>query len=441
MDNDNAMKMAEEGDALTGVPRRTIVKGAAWSIPIIAAAVAVPAYAASGDKKLTFGPVSGCAAVGAQTSLTLTLANPAAGDTAVVSLVGTGYTFADGSTTMTVPVATGTATVVVKNVTGAGNVTVHAVLTGAPAVTADATVKPSCTGPGGTVFANVGDYDAAESVNGNLYVTGNYPTTAYMTVLNAATGAVVANWDIASQLRGPGAVSPGYSAQPYDVVASPDGTRVYVSYAGHGSMNGGFDNGVLILDAATGALIQRIETGGLGGDMHGGATAGRGLELSADGTRLTSLGGLSAKVIDTATGAILRDIPVPTVELSGTVSPDGATLYLPFGGDGNDVDVVDAATGTVIRTLVNVSIGQGTNAGHLAISPDGRTLYSHNGSTLMATDIATDTVVSTHTLPQFTGPAGPENFPQDIGISLDGTHAWVPYAGYFQNPKLIKVDL
>lgn len=38
-----------------GISRRTLVKGAAWSVPVIAAAVAVPARAASGDDPLLLG--------------------------------------------------------------------------------------------------------------------------------------------------------------------------------------------------------------------------------------------------------------------------------------------------------------------------------------------------------------------------------------------------
>ncbi|WP_353112314.1 hypothetical protein [Microbacterium sp.] len=39
--------MTDSASPSTPIPRRTIVKGAAWSVPIVAAAVAVPAYAAS----------------------------------------------------------------------------------------------------------------------------------------------------------------------------------------------------------------------------------------------------------------------------------------------------------------------------------------------------------------------------------------------------------
>ncbi|MFE6736259.1 hypothetical protein [Microbacterium sp. NPDC057650] len=39
--------MAQDGDG-RGIRRRNVLKGAAWSVPVVAAAVAVPAHAASG---------------------------------------------------------------------------------------------------------------------------------------------------------------------------------------------------------------------------------------------------------------------------------------------------------------------------------------------------------------------------------------------------------
>ncbi|MDR6868130.1 hypothetical protein J2Y69_002741 [Microbacterium resistens] len=55
MDIDDGMKAREGGWDAFGVPRRTIVKGAAWSIPIIATAVALPgASASSGCQTVTF---------------------------------------------------------------------------------------------------------------------------------------------------------------------------------------------------------------------------------------------------------------------------------------------------------------------------------------------------------------------------------------------------
>ncbi|MBG9885076.1 hypothetical protein ABE10_00440, partial [Bacillus toyonensis] len=47
------------------IPRRTIVKGAAWSVPVLAAAVAVPVAAASGTLKASLTIPSGCVQPGA----------------------------------------------------------------------------------------------------------------------------------------------------------------------------------------------------------------------------------------------------------------------------------------------------------------------------------------------------------------------------------------
>ncbi|MDR6866833.1 hypothetical protein J2Y69_001432 [Microbacterium resistens] len=428
------------------VERRTIIKGAAWSVPIIAAAVAVPAYAASGDKELTFGPVSGCAEVGAQTSLILTLTNPGAGDTAVVSLAGTGYTFADGSTTATVALASGTATVVIKHVSGTGNATLHAVLTGAPTVTADATVRPTCGGGTGTTVRSIGNYDADESVNGNVYVTDDF--NLQMNIINASTGALVTSWDLYDSLRGPGAVV-NLSATPYDVVASPDGTKVYMSYAGDPSLTGGFGGGVLVLDANTGNVLQRIETG------RGYARSG--LALTSDGTRLTSFGSTGARVINTSTGAVTQTIGVPAAPHAATASPDGSTLYFPrLVGDDNlvTIEVVNAATGSVERTLTSMSTYVGTftdsDLAHVEVSPDGRTIYVHSslarpagmGIPFAAVDIATDTLVGTYTMPSFGGSVATGAVPAGLGISPDGTRAWVPYSQAFSSPpQLIRIDL
>jgi hypothetical protein len=57
----------------SGLSRRTVLKGAAWSVPVVAVATAVPAYAASGDVSeldfyLTAGQMIGQGATGAGAS-------------------------------------------------------------------------------------------------------------------------------------------------------------------------------------------------------------------------------------------------------------------------------------------------------------------------------------------------------------------------------------
>lgn len=88
-----------------GFSRRVVVQGAAWSIPVIAAAVATPLAAASGDGALSFTlPAYAGTACTEITNVQATLTNssgaPDAGKPVTVTL-SDGYTFADGSTTYT----------------------------------------------------------------------------------------------------------------------------------------------------------------------------------------------------------------------------------------------------------------------------------------------------------------------------------------------------
>ncbi|AJM77326.1 hypothetical protein C5C66_03690 [Rathayibacter toxicus] len=86
-----------------GVERRTLVKGAAWSVPIIATAGATPAFAASPQPTLAFTQSSysgtACGTItGVQVKRTADGTAPDPGKTISVTLAD-GYTFADGSTT------------------------------------------------------------------------------------------------------------------------------------------------------------------------------------------------------------------------------------------------------------------------------------------------------------------------------------------------------
>lgn len=71
--------MTEEIQKNKGVSRRTVVKGAAWSVPVIAAAVATPLAAASGDD-IEVGAFN------------------LAGTCGVVGLLGPGFTLTAGPT-------------------------------------------------------------------------------------------------------------------------------------------------------------------------------------------------------------------------------------------------------------------------------------------------------------------------------------------------------
>jgi YVTN family beta-propeller protein len=124
----------------------------------------------------------------------------------------------------------------------------------------------------------------------------------------------------------------------YEVVASPDGTRVYAAV----------DSAVVVVDAATNLAIDRIP---VSDDC---CTMLRGIAVTPDGARvyaaLSYPGGVAE--IDTATRTVT---PIPTsAEFSDTggvgVSPDGTTLYAINSGSGT-VDLIDVATRMVRATL------------------------------------------------------------------------------------------
>ena len=115
------------------------------------------------------------------------------------------------------------------------------------------------------------------------------------------------------------------------------------------------------------------------------------VQVSADGARVYVGGEGEVAVLNEATGAVLRNIPIQSLALSvvpNPVAPD----HLFTTGDGSVQDV-DAITGTV-QTI-------GTfNAKNLGVSPDGSKLYLVNeGTQLLVVNRLTAAVLQTWTLP------------------------------------------
>lgn len=72
-----------------GVSRRNVIKGAAWSVPVIAVAAATPMAAASGQRTLTWGQIPPIAACETTTATTVTLVDasgPISGETVTITL-------------------------------------------------------------------------------------------------------------------------------------------------------------------------------------------------------------------------------------------------------------------------------------------------------------------------------------------------------------------
>ncbi|MGN7861699.1 hypothetical protein ACTJI8_14055 [Microbacterium sp. 22303] len=108
------------GNSATGLHRRTVLKGAAWSVPVVAAAVAVPAYAASGCADYSVGG-TGFVVSGSNYTATYGVAKtagaqPLSGWSLVITLVPKA-----GAPSITVPATTTSGTPIARTTDGSGN--------------------------------------------------------------------------------------------------------------------------------------------------------------------------------------------------------------------------------------------------------------------------------------------------------------------------------
>ncbi|MEW6272990.1 MAG: PQQ-dependent catabolism-associated beta-propeller protein [Thermodesulfobacteriota bacterium] len=126
-------------------------------------------------------------------------------------------------------------------------------------------------------------------------------------------------------------------------------------------------------------------------------------------------------VIDTASDAVVRTIPVGGRPRGIRTSPDGKAVYVALSNPWHRVDpawqdrivAIDVATGEVVRRLA-----VGTDPEQFAISRDGRRLYTSNEDvgTASVTDVATGAVIATSIV-------GIE--PEGVTISPDGRWVYV----------------
>jgi hypothetical protein len=155
--------------------------------------------------------------------------------------------------------------------------------------------------------------------------------------------------------------------------------------------------------------------------------------------------GLGIVAYDWSSGRVVRNYPdVPMGVSGGLLSSDAKLLYVvnPADGNGGTLDITDLTTGARVASLTVPIVQVGLNAGGIALSPDGRTVYLNEGIRLRTFDARTGKAgvvlnfeearsSSTAWLPSWlrwpptiTADAK-EGFEAGHGIAVDPTGRWV----------------
>ena len=217
---------------------------------------------------------------------------------------------------------------------------------------------------------------------GRLYVSNVFDQS--VSVIDIASNALVATLPIAGG--------------PTAVVASPNGTRVYVLDGTGGAF-------VSEIDTATNAVLRTTPLL---------VTQARGMAITPDGARLyvSTYGSNSVKVVSTATMSVTATIPAGNVPMGVDVAPNGSHMYV-AAASSNAVLAIATTTNTVVAT-----IPVGTQPLSARVTPDGGRVYVANdlSRTVSVIDTQTHTVIATVTV---------EGNPRTIDFTPDGTRAYV----------------
>lgn len=203
---------------------------------------------------------------------------------------------------------------------------------------------------------------------------------------------------------------------PNGVAVTPDGTRAYVINEN--------SNSVSVIDTATNTVISDISVAGPSVTFHP-LTYPNGVAITPDGTRayVTVNGQNAVWVIDTATNTVVTTISVLLLPVSVAITPDGTRAYV-VDVYSDAVSVIETATNSVVANIPNIG---GLPVG-VAILPNGTRAYiTELGGAVAVIDTATNTLLSTITIPSV--PVAPQfsQAPLPIGIAItpDGTKAYV----------------
>jgi YVTN family beta-propeller protein len=153
-------------------------------------------------------------------------------------------------------------------------------------------------------------------------------------------------------------------------------------------------------------------------------------------TYVTSPGGGTVSVIDTATNSVVATISLGISQnpFGVAITPDGTRAYVTINFPNNFVSVIDTATNTVVTTI---PVGVGPTG--VAITPDGTRAYvtNNDSDTVSVIDTTTNTVVAT--IPVGVGPVGvaitplPQTLTDKEQCKHHGYLKFGPPAGPFKN--------
>jgi YVTN family beta-propeller protein len=179
---------------------------------------------------------------------------------------------------------------------------------------------------------------AGHVFNAVYVVNGGHEGMGSVTVINADTNTVA------------GTIPLPDATWPHHIYLSPDRSRLAVAFpgmdlsGGHGEPMPGMMGQVVVLDARTGAIVNRTTTPMMN---HNAAYSANGRELW---TAQMAMPNGSVLVLDARTLAVKQQIPVGAMPAEVTITPDGRLAYVANLGSG-DVTVIDAKTKQVVTTI------------------------------------------------------------------------------------------
>ena len=255
-----------------------------------------------------------------------------------------------------------------------------------------------------SVPTGVGPHELAVSPDGAVLVVSNYGQQKPGNTLTVMSMA---------DLSSPRTIDLGDHLRPHGLAFLPDGKRVVVTSE--------MERCIVVVDLATGAVEQRIDTDQAGSHM---------VALSPDGARayVTNVGSGSLSVIDFASGTLVRTIPTASGAEGLAVSPDGRTVWV-ANNQGASLSVVDAEAMEVRHSLDCAGFPI-----RLAFTPDGKhvlAVLAFSGE-LAVFDARTRERTHTIDLRQKDKPVPQEHpqlkdspLPLSIWVSKDGARALV----------------